>query len=378
MFNDRIVYFRSRITGGLVSLLESEVSSSSSLEEEIESLQSEGDLMAVGPPTPLFSAGNKVRARCFRAGFWPALPVDYLTIDDEILCSYPSPDPDAPSPYTLDGYGTASFASTDVLIMGFSYYLVEGCLVHSAWVKVLAIYTGDGLVVQPHPVWQLPDGWQSPCYLRQNNTRNRNLRDNLYAYSTDVIEFFDLELEPRTLYLGLEWEANLRSGTDIPALIDWFDQLLKDREAVPTRDGTVDLELKVSPMTPSNLKSFIGNCQKWFRSFQYGKDVGAHMHVSKEAFVSELAQAYFVCEVTSDAERDAESLFGEKSHFAKVTQKTLDDWKSRTRKEAVNTHPKETIEIRAFRGTGDTSILHARVDYVVKKLNEANRFALMR
>lgn len=348
--------------------------------------QKEGDgyvvhsLKQLTTPIQEGCGGFEVNEECFRLGYCPAVPLGYREQSLYTLgfINFISPEINTGEDTPIDGVGipTSSYI-THIYDMGvFSGYRIteEGKVVHDYYVGPLFLPLEEGgYEVNPLlPIY--PWGYRpSESIFDDDEEGEENL---LHPYHTNVVDYFGLNLNPNKVYFGLEIEMIIpyeKEGEIANALA----QFEINRQGIPTRDATVDAELVTVPMEPEQMKEWLENNKEFFNLISVGQGVGAHMHISKVAFVSQLAQAYFTIQVNEDTlNPEYQDLFGEPDYeFAEAKKKDLSDWKSVHRYEAVNTLNESTIEVRAFRGTNDPDLLKDRVDYLIEKIEEANNKA---
>jgi hypothetical protein len=208
-----------------------------------------------------------------------------------------------------------------------------------------------------------------------------------HPYSTDVVEFYHPEIEPKKLYFGMELEflfhqkENLslcpRKRLSIQKAICRMEQR---RVAIATQDSTVDGEVKVIPLEHEEAIAFVDSYQDFFRNIKTGIDVGFHIHLSKSAFQSQRAMSLFVVLINELAlDPQTARLFGGKSSYAKVEKKDLADIEEKMskgyhfpRQEAVNIQNAYTVEVRAFRATNDTHLVKRRINILNKAVKYVN------
>lgn len=346
--------------------------------------------------------GLTVVEQCFRRGFWPAMDVSAPSNNLTDVVNYASPHVvrgGAEFSNYIDDMGAPSNLTDEVYPMGdIGYYLAvcEGVYQLACWTHVNTLMVtrdnsrrllnrGNYFVRTVINNDNLPEGWAPAEPINQvpaGPTGMVNVPSlPLHPYHTNPVRYFGLTLASNTLYVGLELEFRLPdfsiSSVEPDRLIKWFKLVELQKEGVLTKDSTVDGELVLSPFEPEQLKLWLEENKDWVSSLSYAGEVGAHMHVSRSAFTSELAQAYFVCDVTSDAGNpEMEWLFGQPSEkWASTAKKDLKSWNTGKRRSAVNTRNSKTLEVRAFRGTGDYQILSSRIDYLVSKVKESNELA---
>jgi len=199
----------------------------------------------------------------------------------------------------------------------------------------------------------------------------------------DVAKALGFVPEPEKLYFGLELE--LMAPERVEYFYDTVEEIKsieKKNEGFPVMDTSVDLEVVTVPMQINEMKSWIERNQDFIKKIgvyhpEPEESVGAHVHLSRDAFVSQLAEAYFTIIVNNAVMSGRyEWLFGGVNELnAKPKKKTLDDYNSKDRYEAVNTLNYKTMEVRAFRATNDPELLKARIDWLSRAVNWANRKA---
>lgn len=199
----------------------------------------------------------------------------------------------------------------------------------------------------------------------------------------DVAKALSFSPEPGKLYFGLELELMApEDPQDFHSTVEDIKSIEALEEGLPVMDTSVDLEIVTIPMEAGKMKGWIERSRSLIETIGVNhpgpeEGVGAHIHLSRDAFVSQLAEAYFTIVINNALMSGRyEWLFGGVNELnAKPEKKTLGNHGSKSRYEAVNTLNSKTIEVRAFRATNDPELLKSRVDWLERAVTWANRKA---
>lgn len=201
------------------------------------------------------------------------------------------------------------------------------------------------------------------CY-----SENHSSSDRIFDYSEDPLGHLDFLGDPKdNLFLGLELEVY---ATDLAYTSETVADLL-DGYAILKEDSSINKPGFEIVSAPSSLDIHRDKLKEFFAqdpaiNSGSGKDIGLHIHVSREPLSQLTIGKLLVFINDTNNYSKIVALAGRSSdNWAKLTPKTITDVNRQTsRYEAINLQNDNTVEFRIFGSTCNVELILARLEFV--------------
>lgn len=232
---------------------------------------------------------------------------------------------------------------------GYSYAYPSSCPVQ--FVNELSVIYRPGQL--SGAVW-LVDGIE---YMA-DGSKYINMSELIHAYSVSVPKKLNATI-PEAMCIGIEMEFSKYSGLSMIATLASVGN-----KALFKEDSSCGIELVSVPLLPHQMIQFINGLD--ISSMDVDKSCGVHLHLSRKYLTQSQLGGLVVFMNHPDNLSYIQEVAGRNPNkYCKQVPGKVDTT-SVDRYEMVNLTNSDTVEIRIFAGTNDTSVLRGYVEWLLK------------